>query len=183
MDFINKTVLITGGSRGIGKAIALTFADHGARVAINYVSNDDAAEETLKNLPGGPHIKYKADISNPDGILPMIETVVRNLGSLDILVNNAGVNLVKPFLKLTEQEWNTVLDTNLKGCFYCCQAVGKGMVERKTGSSSTNCREKGTGARSRWCRGVPMGSRYDVITKSPLTGTLSQRKQRRNVRN
>ncbi len=95
-DFSSKKVLITGASRGIGRAIALAFADSGARVAINYCSNDDAAGETLQALNGHGHLTVKADLSLPEGASRAVEGAVTGLGRLDIVVKNAGIFVPHP---------------------------------------------------------------------------------------
>ena len=137
MDFKNKTVLVTGGSRGIGKTIAKAFADHGARIAITYISNEEAAEETLMNLPGGPHMKYKADISDDQEILPMVEAVVSQLGSVDILVNNAGVYIKHPVRDMDfgdwQKAWKRTMDVNLNGPANLCYYVARQMMKQGGG--------------------------------------------------
>ena len=96
MDFTSKRVLITGGSRGIGKACAEAFAKRGAKVAINYVRNEDAAHATLSLLPGKGHILAQADVSDPNAIEGLIADTVMGLGGLDIVVNNAGISQRHP---------------------------------------------------------------------------------------
>jgi len=83
---------------------------------------------------GGQALPIKMDVTRREQVESMASEALRTFGKVDILVNNAGINIVKPFLKLAEEDWDAVLNTNLKGCFYCCQAIGKGMVERKSGS-------------------------------------------------
>jgi len=83
---------------------------------------------------GGQALPIKMDVTRREEVESMASEALRTFGKVDILVNNAGINRVKPFLKLAEEDWDAVLNTNLKGCFYCCQAIGKGMVERKSGS-------------------------------------------------
>ncbi len=83
---------------------------------------------------GGQALPIKMDVTRREEVESMASEALRTFGKVDILVNNAGINIVKPFLKLAEEDWDAVLNTNLKGCFYCCQAIGKGMVERKSGS-------------------------------------------------
>jgi 3-oxoacyl-[acyl-carrier protein] reductase len=137
MDFKGMSVLVTGGSRGIGRAVAVAFAEHGARVAISYVSNEKAAEDTLRSLPGGPHMKYRADISNPEEILPMVEAVVSQFGKLDILVNNAGVYIIHPVGKMDFNEWQSAwqktMDTNLTGPANLCYHAARQMIRQRGG--------------------------------------------------
>ncbi|MCP5102094.1 MAG: SDR family NAD(P)-dependent oxidoreductase, partial [bacterium] len=94
MEFAGKRVLVTGGSRGIGRAVAEQFARYRASVAINYNTNLKAAEETLAMLPGGPHAVIQADIRKPGSVQRLIDTTVEQLGGLDIVVNNAGIFLM-----------------------------------------------------------------------------------------
>jgi len=119
MDFSNKGVLVTGASRGIGRAIAQQFAIRGAKVAVHYNRNRKAAEQTLESLAGGPHTIIQADITNPDAVRDMIHTVVRELDSIHILVNNAGIFEMHPIPDVSYDQWQDVwqrtLGTNLIG--------------------------------------------------------------------
>ena len=110
MDFTGKRVLVTGGSRGIGRAIAAGFAERGARVAINYHSSRAAAEETLAALPGGPHLVVRADVTDPAAVERMVSVVVAGLGGLDVVVNNAGVFIDHP---LEQVDYEPVSYTHL----------------------------------------------------------------------
>lgn len=118
-DFLNKTVLITGSSRGIGRATAQRFAQSSARVAIHYHKDRKAAEQTLRELPGGPHLIVQADISDPESVQRMTDTVLRQTGRIHVLVNNAGIFEEYPILDLTYEEWQKIWDrtirTNLMG--------------------------------------------------------------------
>jgi NAD(P)-dependent dehydrogenase (short-subunit alcohol dehydrogenase family) len=119
MDFENKVVLVTGASRGIGRVIAQQFAERGARVAVNYQSNQAAAEETLQSLAGDGHMLVRADISNPDQARELVETTVSRMGRLDILINNAGVYEFHPIDQVSyeawQQLWQQTIATNLLG--------------------------------------------------------------------
>jgi NAD(P)-dependent dehydrogenase (short-subunit alcohol dehydrogenase family) len=119
MDFTAKRVLITGGSRGIGKACAQAFAARGARVVINYHSDEKAAQETLDNLPGKDHMRIQADVAQPGSAQMMVETVVQKYGKLDILVNNAGISQRHPIdavdYETWQQSWGHILAINLVG--------------------------------------------------------------------
>ena len=119
MDFTNKVVLVTGSSRGIGRAIAQQFAEHGASVAVHYHSNLAAAETTRSTLPGGPHLIVQADMKDATGIEVMIDEVATKLGRLDILVNNAGIYEDHPVAETSYDDWQTswqrVIETNLIG--------------------------------------------------------------------
>ncbi|MGE5344224.1 MAG: SDR family NAD(P)-dependent oxidoreductase [Candidatus Omnitrophota bacterium] len=105
MDFSNKFVLVTGGSRGIGQAIVEAFASYGACVAIHYHTNREEAEKTLNNLMGGPHFIVQADVSDPDQSRHLIDVVTRKFGKLDIVVNNAGLFESHPLEESSYEEW------------------------------------------------------------------------------
>jgi 3-oxoacyl-[acyl-carrier protein] reductase len=119
MNFKGKVVLVTGASRGIGRACAQSFAQHGAHVAVHYHSNRQAAEETLNALPGGPHQAFCCDVSQPDSARPLVEDVIARFGRLDVLVNNAGIFTAHPIDRTGYdqwlEDWDTILATNLQG--------------------------------------------------------------------
>lgn len=133
MDFSGKTVLVTGGSRGIGRAVVQAFASHGAAAAINYNTNRQAAEETIQSLPGGPHLVVQADVTQPGSVQNLIETVTQKFGGLDIVVNNAGVFIQHPIEDVSfaewQKAWNDTLAVNLVGpanvCYYAAQYMIK----------------------------------------------------------
>ena len=105
LSFANKNVLVTGASRGIGRAIAHEFAELGARVAVHYHQSRTAAEETLAELPGGPHLLVEADVAVPESARKMVDTVVREMGAIHVLVNNAGIYGTYTIVDLTYEEW------------------------------------------------------------------------------
>ncbi|MDZ7270962.1 MAG: SDR family oxidoreductase [candidate division KSB1 bacterium] len=118
MDFAGKCVLVTGGARGIGRAICIAFAEAGARVAVNFRVNRAAADEVLARLPGGPHLLVQADVAQPDGARLLVKEVVDRFGRLDVLVNNVGG--AGPPHRITElsyeewlQAWHRTLAANL----------------------------------------------------------------------
>ena len=119
MDFTGKRVLITGGSRGIGKACAQAFAKRGAQVAINYRINKDAAQETLAGLAGSGHMLIQADIAQPGSVQTMFEVANREYGNLDIVVNNAGISQRHPVdevdFETWQRAWGQILSVNLVG--------------------------------------------------------------------
>lgn len=119
MNFDGKIILITGASRGIGRACAEYFAAHGARIAIHYNSNREAAEQTLKHLPPRQHLIVQAEIGDPAAVQRMVETVVREMGGLHILVNNAGIFEEHPLPDVSYEQWQAtvqrILNTNLIG--------------------------------------------------------------------
>lgn len=130
-----KTAIVTGSSRGIGKAVALELARHGANVVINCREAVEAAEEVagLININGSKAIMVKADVTRQEEVKNMVASAIDRFGKVDILVNNAGVNRDKTLRKMTEKEWRDVLSTNVDGLFYCTQAVVPYMVEQKWG--------------------------------------------------
>lgn len=138
-NFSGKTVLVTGGSRGIGRACVLAFAKSGAEVAINYNRSEEEALKLLEAARAFSNSQiFKADTSRPDQVNGMVADVVKYFGKINILVNNAGVLRRTPFLQITESEWDWVLDINLKGYFLVGQAVAKQMVEQNTGGAIVN---------------------------------------------
>lgn len=132
-DLENKTVIVTGGSKGIGKDIALSFAELGANVII-VGRNQEALSQTLGELRAfqGKNKAVSIDVNDITGVNKMVEGLVSEFGTVDVLVNNAGVNIPKPALEVTEEDWDQILDTNLKSTFFFSQAVAKHMVEKKT---------------------------------------------------
>ena len=130
-----KTALVTGASRGIGRAIALCLAAEGARVAINYAGNVKAAEEVKSSVEaaGGTAILCQADIADSAAVEAMIADVVKEFGAIDILVNNAGITRDTLLMRMKDEDFAKVLDTNLKGVFYCTKAVSKLMMKKRSG--------------------------------------------------
>lgn len=146
MDFKEKTVLITGGSRGIGRATALAFAEEGARVAINFRSNNEAARETVEMLPGESHFAIRADISQPEAVRQMVDAAVREFGRLDIVVNNAGIFEPHPIdtssYEAWQQSWNRTLAANLTGAANVCYCAAQHMI-RQGGGRIVNVSSRG----------------------------------------
>lgn len=133
----NPTALVTGGSRGIGKEIALELARNGYHVAINYFNDSPAtADATLAELRSlDPNaLCIEADIRSSAQVASMFQRVIGAFDGLDLLVNNAGVQTWKPLLDVTEEEWDLVIDTNLKGCFLCTQQAARHMKDHGGGS-------------------------------------------------
>lgn len=131
----NKVALVTGGSRGIGRAIAIALAEKGAKVAINYAGREDAANETVNIIQknGGEAIAIKANVADYEEVEQMVKRVVETFGSLDILVNNAGITRDNLILRMKESDWDDVINTNLKGVFNCTKAVTRQMMKQRGG--------------------------------------------------
>ncbi|GIU79869.1 MAG: 3-oxoacyl-[acyl-carrier-protein] reductase FabG [Bryobacteraceae bacterium] len=132
----NKRALVTGASKGVGKGIALELARQGAWVAVNYHSDAAGAEATVKEIAaaGGRAYAVRADVGRKQDVDEMFDRTLAEFGGLDILVNNAGIQTWKPLLELTEEEWDRVLDVNLKGCFLCTQRAARAMKDAGGGS-------------------------------------------------
>jgi len=130
-----KTAIITGSSRGIGKAIAFKLGKMGANIVINGSSPSDALKKTEEELKeaGINVITVVADVRKNEDVEAMINTAVETFGSLDILVNNAGVTKDKLMMRMTESDWDDVLDINLKGAFLCTKAASKIMMKQRSG--------------------------------------------------
>ncbi|RLC13709.1 MAG: 3-oxoacyl-ACP reductase [Deltaproteobacteria bacterium] len=135
MKLEGKKAVVTGGSRGIGKAIALMYAKEGADVLVNYHSNDAAAKETVAQIEklGRKGVAVAADVANYDSAQNMIEECVKQLGGVDIVVNNAGVSKPSMLLKMKEEDWDAIIDIHLKAAFNTTQAAGRHMKEQKYG--------------------------------------------------
>ena len=132
-----KVAVVTGGRRGIGKAIALGFAEAGADVAVcDLVVEDgelEAVAEEIKRL-GRRSLAVQTDVTRESEVNNLVKRVEDELGAIDILVNNAGIGGGPRMLETTEDDWQKMIDTDLKSCYLCCRAVGKGMIERRRGS-------------------------------------------------
>lgn len=130
-----RHALVTGASRGIGRAVALAFAAEGASVALNFAGNVAAAEAVRAEIEsaGGKAILVPADVSDENAVEDMVKTVTEAFGSIDILVNNAGITRDGLLLRMKEEDWDAVLNTNLKGVFLCTKAVSKFMMKKRYG--------------------------------------------------
>lgn len=129
-----KISIVTGAGQGIGKAIALTFAEEGSCVGVNDIDLDKATAVAEQiNTSGGKALPLRADVSQSKEVIGMVAEVIRNFGRIDVLVNNAGIQTVSPFLDLSEEEWQRVMDVNLKGTFLCSQMVAREMVKNRKG--------------------------------------------------
>jgi 3-oxoacyl-[acyl-carrier protein] reductase len=146
MNLKGKVAIITGGTRGIGKGIALRFAEEGALLCLNYAGNEEAAQETLAEIAklGATAIAVKSDIRDEKQVEQLVKKTVETFGKVDILINNAGVVKDRTIRNMTLDDWNTVIGINLTGAFLCSREVVKYMIEAKYG------RIVNIGSRSMW---------------------------------
>lgn len=130
-----KTAVVTGGSRGIGRAIALELARRGANVVVNYHKSPEAAESVVSEIQasGGQAAAFQADVSEAGAAQNLIKFAIETFGDLHILVNNAGITRDKLIMMITEEDWDAVLNTNLKATFLCSKAAVKHMIRKRYG--------------------------------------------------
>ena len=135
VDLNERVAVVTGASRGIGKAIALELAACEARVVVNYNRSIEAAEEVVKVIQssGGEALAVQGDVSVPEMAQGLIGAAVDSFGGVDILVNNAGITRDTLLMRMSEEDWDAVLDTNLKGAFNCMKSVAKTMMKQRYG--------------------------------------------------
>lgn len=135
MNFEGKTVIVTGGSRGIGRAIALDFAKSGANVVVNYNRNAEKAEDVVKEIEAiGPKgLAVQCNVSKQEDVDALLKATVDTFGTVDFLVNNAGITKDTLILRMKENDWDAVLDTNLKGTFMTTKVIGKYMLKKRSG--------------------------------------------------
>ncbi|NQD97943.1 3-oxoacyl-[acyl-carrier-protein] reductase [Staphylococcus xylosus] len=133
---MTKSALVTGASRGIGRSIAIQLAEEGYNIAVNYAGNKEKADAVVEEIKakGVESFAIKANVANGDEVKAMIKEVVSQFGSVDVLVNNAGITRDNLLMRMKEQEWDDVIDTNLKGVFNCIQKVTPQMLRQKGGS-------------------------------------------------
>lgn len=133
---MTKSALVTGASRGIGRSIAIQLAEEGYKVAVNYAGNKEKADAVVEEIKakGVEAFAIQANVANGDEVKAMIKEVVSQFGSVDVLVNNAGITRDNLLMRMKEQEWDDVIDTNLKGVFNCIQKVTPQMLRQKSGS-------------------------------------------------
>ncbi len=135
MGLEERAALVTGASRGIGRAAAMALARAGAKVAVNYATNQEAARQVVEEIgrEGGEAFAVQADVSRSDEAARMVSEVLGRFGRLDILVNNAGITRDNLLLRLGEDSWDAVLDTNLKGVYNCLRAAARPMLKQRFG--------------------------------------------------
>ena len=189
MRLAGKRIIVTGGSRGIGRGIALTMAKEGAKVAINYTANEAAAVEVTEKITsiGGTAISVQADVANKAQVDVMVAGVERAFGGIDVLVNNAGVCHFLDFFQTTEAEWDFHQDINCKGIFLCSQSAARVMriqgggrivnVTSISGEKATNakqvayCTSKGAANMLTQVMAVALAP-YKITVNAVLPGTI-----------
>jgi 3-oxoacyl-[acyl-carrier protein] reductase len=175
---MSRVALITGGSRGIGRAICERLGAAGNAVAVNYVSRPDAAEETVAAIEGagGRGMAVQADVADASAVDALFATVEGELGKVEILVNNAGITRDGLLVRMKEEDWDAVLDTNLKGAFLCCRAAAKIMGKQRYGriiNISSVVGEMGNAGQANYC-----ASKAGLIG---LTKSVARELAKRNV--
>ncbi|MCA3013504.1 MAG: 3-oxoacyl-[acyl-carrier-protein] reductase [Myxococcaceae bacterium] len=178
-DFENKVVVVTGGSRGIGRAIAMEFGRRGATVVIGYAGNEAAAAETLSLLGavGATAQARRFDVSDPAACSAFVDEVVKAHGRVDVLVNNAGVAIDGLLMRFKDEDWDKTIDTNLKGAFALMRAVSRPMMKQRGGAIvnvSSIVGEMGNGGQSAYA-----ASKAGLIG---LTKAVAKELASRNVR-
>lgn len=172
-DFTDKVALVTGSSRGIGRAIARMLAESGAEVAIHYVKDRRAAKETLQLMGGEPHIIVQGNITVPDAVRDMVDAVVARFGRIDILINNAGDYVEHPIAEVSYEEWQAswsrVIGTNLIGAANASYCAARKMIEQG-GGRIVNISSRGA------FRGEPQGPAYGASKggMNAMTGSMAK---------
>lgn len=136
MRLSGKVIIVTGGSRGIGEAIVRKLANEGARVFFTFNYNEEKANSIASEISSneiGQAMAIKADVSQMDSVTALVNSVLASAGRIDGLVNNAGITKDNLMLRMSESDWDSVIDTNLKGTFLCCKAVCKTMMSQRSG--------------------------------------------------
>ena len=135
IDLSGKSAVITGGARGIGRAIALRFAEQGADVAFSYRGNAEAAQQTVADIEalGRKALAVQADVAQAESAKSLIDAAIGELGKIDILVNNAGITRDDLIMRMKPEDWNDVIDTNLSGTFWTIKAATRPMMKARAG--------------------------------------------------
>ncbi len=141
MNFTGKTAVITGGSRGIGRAVCLELARGGAHIVFSYAGNAAAAEETVSACQalGTQAVAVQGSVADADAVKVLMDTAIETFGSIDILVNNAGITRDSLIMLMKEEDFDAVIDTNLKGAFLCMKAVARIMMKQRRGRIVNLC--------------------------------------------
>ena len=140
LDYTGKAALVTGGGSGIGAGIALRFAEAGANVGLSYFSSEAGAEQVAKSIEalGRKAFTAQADVRSRVSVERLIGGTAENLGGLDVLINNAGIDPLTPLIEMTDEQWNEVVDTNLRGVYLCTQLGAKRMMQQAAGGAIVN---------------------------------------------
>ncbi|MEK5079610.1 3-oxoacyl-[acyl-carrier-protein] reductase [Solibacillus sp. FSL W7-1436] len=135
MGLTGKCAVVTGASRGIGRAIALQLASEGAKVVVNYSGSEQKAQEVVEEIKanGGEAIAVQANVADADSVQNLMKSALDTYGSIDILVNNAGITRDNLLMRMKDDEWDDVINTNLKGVFLCTKAVTRQMMKQRAG--------------------------------------------------
>ncbi|MBM7715634.1 3-oxoacyl-[acyl-carrier protein] reductase [Bacillus thermophilus] len=135
MRLEGKTAIVTGASRGIGREMALTLANEGANIIVNYSGSKEKAEEVVRLITdmGREAVAYQCNVASGDAVQKMVKDTISHFGRIDILVNNAGITRDNLLMRMKEDEWDEVIDTNLKGVFLCTKAVTRQMMKQRSG--------------------------------------------------
>lgn len=132
-DFSGRVAVVTGAGKGIGRAIALAFSRSGARVVLAGRNRDTLDAVAAECAPSGEALVAPTDVRQADQVISLVDSAVEAFGQIDILVNNSGINRTGPTLEVTEETWDSIIDTNVKGMFFGCQAAGRRMIPRRYG--------------------------------------------------
>lgn len=135
MGLTGKCAVVTGASRGIGRAIALELASQGAQIVVNYSGSEQRAQQVVEEIQalGGQAIAVQANVADTESVQQLMKTAIDTFGSIDILVNNAGITRDNLLMRMKDDEWDDVINTNLKGVFLCTKAVTRQMMKQRAG--------------------------------------------------
>lgn len=135
MMLTDQVAVVTGASRGLGQAIAMELAEKGAKIVVNYAGSKDRAEQVVEDIKqiGGEAIAIQADVANSEQVQALIKQSIETFGRIDILVNNAGITRDNLLMRMKEDDWDAVVNTNLKGVFNCAKAVSRQMMKQRYG--------------------------------------------------